>query len=190
MAYTIPDFGPNDLLSSEKIDERRVKTASMSAADVAALNSKLYSIAAPYSIQAGQSASYNIDLSGIAIIYEIQADGLSISINSEKSTGVLSDISPARNLNFAKPNGFAAFAQKVNSFTINGYTAISCASPCRPSVVSDELNSFAVTLKNNTSSALSGFMLIRLESLGEYLSPFGLTADTNLSAGTEMSYYG
>lgn len=189
MTYTIQDFGPADLLSSERVSERRVKTSSMSAADTAAINGKLYSIAAPYSVPSSESQTFNIDLSGLAIIYLVEADGLEISVNSEASTGVSSDISAAYKTNFTKTNGFSAYAQKMNDFTQHGDTPVSCSSPCAPSIVADESTSFAVTITNNYSDTVSGFLNIKMESLGEYITPFGISGSDSLEEDTEMSIY-
>lgn len=190
MTYTIPDFGPDDLLSSDFEGVRRVKTASMSATDVAALNGKLYSFSVPYSLSAGESAVFNVKVAGKSLFYRVEADGLTLEVMSQESTGVGGDIYPAYNLNFSAPNGFKAFIQRIYDFTLNGYSPRSCMSPCEMSIVADESSNFSVVAVNNTGQASSGYLSITLESLGDYLTPFGISPDASLTPTTEMSVYG
>lgn len=190
MAYTITDFGPDDLLSSDFEGVRRVKTASMSAADVASMNGKLYSFSVPYTIAPSQSLTYNMDLSGKVIIYEIEADGANIAVNNQHATGVQSDISQTHSLNLSRPNGFLAYLQKIINPTLNGNTVVACSSPCYPSVVADGSNELSIKLSNAGSESISGFMMIKLESIGDYIAPFGIAGSDLLAPDTEMSIYG
>lgn len=188
--YTIQDFGPNDLTSSPVEYRRRVKTASMSAADVAALESKLYSFSAPYTIAAGDSIAFNINMAGQAIFYSIEAQGMTIGVHKDLATGTHNDIYAADNMNFVEGNGFTAFMQKMLDYSIVVPSSKTCISPCMPSVVADFDNPFSITLTNNTGSAVTGDLSLTLESLtDDYVTPFGLSADTLLSPTTEMSVY-
>lgn len=187
--YSIHNFGPSDLLSSDVEHRRRVKTASMSAADVAALNSTLYSFSAPYMLAAGESVAYNVQLSGEVLVHSIQADGLLIDVHSEESAGVQNDVYKAFNHNLVEGGNFTAFMQRVLDYQVNGFTIKSCASTCAPSVVSDVNHPFSFTTTNNTGTESSGVVSLTLESIGDFVFPYGLTADTQLTAATEMVQY-
>lgn len=189
MSYTVQDFGPSDLLSSDREGERRVKTSAMRAEDVASINGKLHAFSVPYEMQIGASKSYNIDLPGDALLYEIIAKDLTISVNSEQSDGTSFDIHQSRSMNFKIQSDYIAFAQEILDFTLLGYSAVSGNGALYPSIYSDENNPFAVTLTNNTQEVKSGFLAIKFEAFGEYISPFGLTPTVQLLPTTEMSNY-
>lgn len=167
----------------------RLKTSAMSAADVASLNGELYSFSAPYALAAGESFAYNVQLSGEVLVYSIQADGLLIDIHSEESTGLQNDAYKAFNHNLVDGGNFTAFMQRVLDYQVNGFTIKSCASPCVPSVVSDSNHPFSFTITNNTGAESSGVVSLTLESIGDFVFPYGLTADTQLTAVTEMIQY-
>ena len=187
MAYTIPDFGPSDLLSSAVEGERRIKVSTLSTIDTETLKGNTQAIADILSIPDGESVTYKINSPGGVFIKEFYADGLTVKY-SKAATGDVSKLGNSNSLNLSKDSGFIAYYTRLDKSSVtDNEVVVAGDSPFSIGVFTDD-EAYA-TITNNTGSHVSTEVSIILLPNGDFITPYGIKSDTQLEATTEMSNY-
>ena len=201
--YTIPDFGPADLLTSEVEGLRRVKvepqntdssrlnTSSEPSIAQAVRNGMVYSITGSYNVAAGQALAMNLSLAAQSIIHKVTTNtGLQSYLYDSHATGVADGIFSTVNLNSCSIDNSPASAQLIYTAAPQGGIMAVGDSVISPFALADDVCNISAVTVNTTNAAKSVFLSILFEEIAARLPGFGLTPSTLLQPGTEMSIYG
>lgn len=178
---------PNDLLTSDIIDSRSLKVSDINAIDLAVLNGTMHAVNKDFTLLAGESVGFKIRAAGGTFVRFAYADGITIKYVTA-FTGLIQYLGVSRSLNQTIDNGYRAFYNEFSNVIFTQDNVIlSGQAPINFGVYSD--NDVYIIIQNNTSETVSDSFSVGLQSVGTFTTPFGLSADTVLTATTEMSIY-
>lgn len=191
MTYTIPDFGPNDLLTSSKIGLRRVKVSADTADVGASLNGTLFAISAVYSVLNGERLAFNLFPSSDLIIRSVTTNkDLSILAYNDHATGTADGIFNSSDVNMQSSDVSPTQAQLFYSASHSGEVIAAGHTSINPSIVAGYNNKPCFIVLNSTGETTDIRITVVFEEIGEREPVFGLTPTTFLHPTTEMSAYG
>ena len=189
--YTIPDFGPSDILTSAVENRRRVKTSSRTSIDDASIEGKAQSIAQIVNIPDGESVCFNIYTTGETLLALASCDGLDITVYSEYGAGLLSDNGSSKNMRIGSNLFYDVFYTYLVNPTLNSDAILNASRGAfNPSVTFDHGAECAIVISNNSGSDYVGSFAAIFDVFTPPDSLFWLQSDTYLTATTEMSNYG
>lgn len=191
MSYTIPDFGPADLLTSAIENRRRLKTSAESSKAAAAIDQRLFSIVASASVPAGEKLALNITPYAESILHDITVNqGLPVWVYNSHATGTGDGIFAAENLKLSSVDETPTTSQLFLNASPVGSPLLFGQSGIMPNIIFDFLDTPCIVAQNDTAGALVVTISAVFEEIGERSPSVGLTASAVLAAGTEMSVYG
>ena len=184
--YTVPDFGPSDLLTSAYEGKRNVKIASESAFSAAGASGKAFARTLPISIPAGASYSVRIEKnSNIAIRY-INAKGLYVEAVNGAVSGTITALERLISTNGLIAPTFFGSIEIYNAEAV-GEVVLGNDDSLNESFYPD--GAFVVNLINNTGSTVSTFLSIGVEQISSAGVYIILEPNTLLTPTTEMSIF-
>ena len=169
-----------------------VGTVSVSISDVnsvaqAVLNGAMHSVNNEFTLLAGESVGFKIRAAGGTFVRFANADGLTIKYVTSFA-GSLLFLGSSRSLNLSIDNGYRAFYDKFKDPVFaESDVILSGQAPINTEVFSE--NDVFIVVKNNTSNTVTDSFSAGLQSIGAFTAPYGLAANTALTATTEMSIY-
>lgn len=177
-------------LSTLKTDENNVvsvRTFDGESIANAVLVGAMHAVNSEFTLPAGDSVGFKIQAAGGTFVRFANADGLTVKYVTS-FTGDLQELGSSRSLNLTVDNGYRAFYSKFTNLVFSESEVIlSGQAPINTEVYSDG-NAYVV-VKNNTAQTVSDSFSAGLQSVGAFTIPYGLQADTALTATTEMSIY-
>lgn len=189
--YTVQDFGPNDLLSSDVIGLRRVKTSADTADVGASLNGTLFVISATYSVFDGETLAFNLSPAADLIVRSVTTNkDLSILAYNEHATGTADGIFTASDVNMTSSDISPTQGQLFYTATPSGNVIAAGHTSISPAIVAGYNEKPCFTALNSTGETTDIRITVVFEEIGEREPVFGLTPTTFLQTTTEMSDYG
>lgn len=182
---------PDDLLTSDITYSRALKTSADNPLLAAALNDRAFSIAASYSIPAGQLMALNINFASVVVIRKITTNsGFPVSVVSAHATGMADGLFPAHNINLCSIDETPVSSQVFYNASQVGDTIAAGISTLEPMSVACEDSSPCILVKNTGAVTTDVYINVLFEELSERNPSFGITPTTFLQPDTEMSAYG
>jgi len=189
--FTIPDFGPSDLLTNPVENLRRIKTSSRSSIDDASINGAAQSISQLVTIANGESAGFNLYTTGETLLQMVACDGLDATVYSEFCTGAITSTGKSRSLKIGSVLDYSVFYNYIDNPTVNNDTSLNAARGAfDPSVTFGASNECSIVIKNNSGVDYAGSFAAIFDVFVPPSSTYWLQADTNLISTSEMSNYG
>jgi hypothetical protein len=189
--YTVPGFGPSDLLTSPKEGARRVKVSVEPSLAEATREGRSYTISGTYSVAAGDYLALNVFFASEVIVHSISTNAIfRISAYNQHATGSPDGIFAGANLNLTSVDETPSYGQLYYVAAAAG-SVISAGTPeIGAQIIADENSTLSAVTKNITAETQDITITMTFEEVGARAAPFGLTASTLLEATTEMSTYG
>lgn len=182
---------PSDMLSSQKIGQRRLKTSSRNELAELVEQGFAYSFTGSYAAADGEVISINLNFASDVFLRRVTANpSFKIEIFDESATGSADGILEAHNLNLVSDDLTPASAQIFYASTPQGDRLEVGYSEIDPFIFANQDSSACVSITNNSGSAGTVDFVIIFEEVGERAPLFGLTPSTQLLPTTEMSQYG
>lgn len=190
MTYTVPDFGPSDLLTNPRVGIRRAKVSSEPAIGAFVFDGLAYSMSGTYSIADGTKLAMNISFAADSVIASASTNMDNISLRVGDATGDAGGIVDSTNLNMLSVDDTPANAQLYYNASHVGAELAYGQGAIEPYAIAGAGNDASIFVENNTGSTRDVKIQVTFYEIGERLASFGLTASTFLEPDTEMSTYG
>lgn len=191
MTYTIQDFGPSDLLTSSRINLRRLKTSSEPSIAGATENGLAYTISGSFTVANGAYLAMNFSPAAESVIHQITVSGdYPIEVYDASATGTADGIFSAINRNLISLDESPAQGQLYYPASLNGDVIAAGVGSASPFVRCGFDVPVCVAALNNSGAEISIRITIEYEEIGPRAPTFGLTASTQIFPETEMSVYG
>lgn len=182
---------PSDMVTSDIIGGRRLKTSSETSLETGVINEIVFSFTSSRSVPAGQKLGLNISAVSATIIHEIIIPtGLEYEIYNDYCTGSADGIVSAKILNFLSVDISPATLQMWDNAVESGDRIFWSDGYPAAHIVVDQDSNPCILIKNNTVSAMTVNFTVIFEEIGERSPAFGLTPATFITPTTEMSTYG
>jgi hypothetical protein len=182
---------PSDMLSSQKIGQRRLKTSSRNELAELIEDGLAYSFTGSYAAADSEVISINLSFSSDVFLRRITANpDFKIEVFDEAATGSADGILAPHNLNLVSGDVSPASAQIFYGSTPQGNRLEVGYSEIDPFVFADETHNPSIAITNNSGTPATVDFVIIYEEVGDRAPLFGLTPSTQLLPTTEMSQYG
>jgi hypothetical protein len=153
----------------------------------AVLSGTMHAVNNEITLLAGESVGFKIRAAGGTFVRFVNADGLTIKYVTS-FTGLVLELGVSKSLNLTIDNGYRAFYDKYTNLVFTDHQIIlSGQAPMATEVFA--ANEVYIVVKNNTGQTVTDNFSAGLQSVGEFTTPYGLTATTALTATTEMIIY-
>lgn len=191
MSYTIPDFGPSDLLTSDRFEVRRIKTSSEPSIGGATEVGLAYTVSGSFSVADGDYLAMNFSPAAESVIHRVSVSGdYAIEVYDAAATGTANGIFEAVNKNLLSVDVSPAQGQLYSPATLNGNVISAAVGSSAPFVRCGLGAPISVATQNTSGGVLTMRITIEYEEIGPRSASFGLTASTEIFPDTEMSVYG
>lgn len=191
MSYTIQDFGPSDLLTSEFVGFRRVKVSAESSLVSAARDGRLYSVVGSFSVANDQILAMNMTFAAESVIHSASTIGnYPIYIALGAAAGTADGIFNALNMNACSLDDSPAFGQLFYNAALPSAIIAAGIGSVGAIAVADDGCGISVIATNDSGATKTITISVIFEEIGERSAAFGLTPSTLLHPETEMSIYG
>lgn len=184
--YTIPSFGPSDLLSSDRVGQRSIKVASSPTFSAAGHSGKAFARSLPLTLDAGQVYGVRIQKNSNVAIRFVRAEGLYISVIKGVVTGSILALNSLVSTNGIIATDFAGSIE-VYKGEPQGQNVLGDNDELRDSFFPD--SSFCIELRNMSGGTAETFLSIGVEQLTDAGVYSILEPNTQLESNTEMSNY-
>lgn len=182
---------PLDAITDSEYGTQRVNTSSQDSKIYALNSDNLHSISASYIIQSGSSIGLNIAPGSDIIISRVSCSpSLPIIVYNGYATGLADGLFNANNLNLCSEDHSPTNAQVFYSATNTGSPLINGIGSIDSFIKACETTKPSVMVENTTDSSQNIMVQVLFEETGPRNPSFGLMANTQLIATTEMSQYG
>lgn len=189
--FTIPDFGPSDLLTSDRFDVRRIKTSSEPSIGGATEAGLAYAVSGTFSVADGDYLAMNFSPAAESVIHSVSVDGdYSITLYDAAATGTAEGIFASANRNLISDDVSPGEGQLYSPATASGSVIDAGWRQVRPFVICGFGSPVSAFVENTSGVTTDIRITIVYEEIGERAASFGLTASTELFPDTEMSVYG
>jgi len=183
--YTVPDFGPSDLLSSAKEGDRRVKVSDEPSLLAATRAGNTYTISGTLSVPAGSYLAINQQFLSEVIVHSVSTNaGVYIAVYSDRSTGTHAGILHATNINLTSQNITPAFGELLSGASPYGGVVAASNGAIYVQIIADLNSSISIAAKNTTASSQEITITMTFEEIGPR-SPL-----PNLFAGGVLQHNG
>tara|TARA_R110000822_G_C15130564_1_gene475074 strand:+ start:55 stop:669 length:615 start_codon:yes stop_codon:yes gene_type:complete len=177
-------------LSTHKTDNAGKVSVNVSDTNTVAqavLSGTMHAVNNEITLLAGESVGFKIRAAGGTFVRFVNADGLTIKYVTS-FTGLVLELGVSKSLNLTIDNGYRAFYDKYTNLVFTDHQIIlSGQAPMSTEVFA--ANEVYIVVKNNTGQTVTDNFSAGLQSVGEFTTPYGLTATTALTATTEMIIY-
>lgn len=182
---------PSDMLTSEEIGQRRLKTSSRNELVEVIEDGFAYSFSGSYPSVDGEIIAVNIAPASEIILRRVTANiDFKIEVYDEEATGSADGILAPSNLNLTSVDVSPASAQIYYTASAVGTRLEVGYGEIDPFIITDTDNRLSVLMTNNSGTAQDVDFVVIYEEIGERSGIFGLTPSTFLEPTTEMSDYG
>ena len=191
MTWTVPGFGPSDLLTSDFIGLRRVKVSAESSLVSAARDGRLYSAVGSFSVANGQNLAMNMNLAAESVIHSASTIGNHpIYISLGAADGTADGIFNALNMSACSIDESPAFGQLFYNATLPSQIIAAGVGDVGAIAVADDECGVSIIVTNDSGATKTIVISVVFEEIGERSASFWLTPSTLLHPDTEMSIYG
>jgi len=182
---------PLDAITDSDYGTQRISTSAQDSKVYALNSNKLHSIAANYIIQAGNSIGLNIAPGSDIVISRVSCSpSLPITVYNGYATGSADGLFNANNLNLCSEDHSPTNAQVFYSATNTGTPLVNGIGSINSFIKACETTTPSVMVENTTGSSQNIMVQVLFEETGPRNPSFGLMANTQLIATTDMSQYG
>ena len=189
--FTVPDFGPSDLLTNNRFDVRRIKTSSEPSLGGATENGLTYAISGSFNVLMGGTIAMNFNPAAESVIHSVSVDGdYTITLYDAAATGTADGIFASANRNLLSGDVSPGEGQIYSPASANGSALDAGWRQISPFVVCGFGSPVSAFVENTSGVTTDIRITIVYEEIGERAASFGLTASTELFPDTEMSVYG
>jgi hypothetical protein len=177
-------------LSTHTIDSAGKVSVNVSDANTVAqavLSGTMHAVNDEITLLAGESVGYKIRAAGGTFVRFVNADGFTVKYLTSFD-GLIFGLGVSKSLNRTTENGYRAFYTKyINLIALDSEVILSGRAPMSTEVFG--ASEVYIQIKNNTGETVTDNFSAGLQSVGEFTTPYGLTATTALTATTQMSIY-
>lgn len=188
MANRIHDIKglPNDLLTSEIYNSRRLKTSSLDSFSSAGASGLAFARTIPITLSAGGSYSIKLQKNSNIAVEFIRAKGLFISAITGTVSGGIVELDDLISTNGVLIPAFSGSIE-VYDGEATGQLVLGSYDSLAESFYPD--GQFVIGLKNTTTEIISTFLSIGVEQISDAGAYITLQPDTQIESTTEMSIY-
>lgn len=186
MTYTIPEFGPSDLLTSQTIGVRRIKVSSEDPNTTALLEGQNQIATFSLIIPADTHYSVKPRFNTTCILKYTKCPGVLISYYKGQENGDLIELDEGRSLNFSSVSDYQ-FGIEVYDEAPSGDEIILDSDVITLSVVPGDVT--VIGLNNTTDEAIEINTSVYIEFTGVPDADFMLSPDAELIETTEMGNF-
>tara|TARA_R110000803_G_scaffold108281_1_gene176538 strand:+ start:43 stop:657 length:615 start_codon:yes stop_codon:yes gene_type:complete len=153
----------------------------------AVLSGTMHAVNNEVTLLAGESVGFKIRAAGGTFVRFANVDGLTVKYVTS-FTGLILELGVSNRLNRTIDNGYRAFYDKYTNVVFSGSQVIlSGKAPLTTEIFAER--QVYIVVKNNTNQTVTDNFSAGLQSVGSFITPYGLTATTALTATTQMITY-
>ena len=173
--------------NTDNVGVTSINVTDQGSLDAGALAGTVHAVHNDFTLVAGASVGFKIRAAGGTFVRFVHADAITVKYVTS-FTGLLVKLGSSRSLNQSVNNGYHAYYGEYTNLVFDEDEVIlSGTAPFPHGIYSD--GDIYIVVTNKTASTVSDSFSAGIQSVGSFTTPYGLSANTALTATTEMSLY-